>query len=603
MSLFVTVAGQRLYTGRTAGGLDLLTVDAIDAITIKELNAFTNKSVLTVPSPEIDYRLEERSTARFSVYDPNKEFVFDYGQEVIIEDEDYRLFGGIIDRLEKGVPNHDTNSGFFYDITAVDYQALADRRQFFKAYETVDAHAIVGDILAILSEEGVMAGEIQNGPSLTRVTFNGLSCAEALDKVSELSGFTWFIDESKTLYFVRRTTYDADWDVESGQEILWDPAPQLSIGNPEYRNVQYLQAGNAETSPITQHFKGDGVNQTFTVGFPLARVPTIKLNGEPQTVGIKGVDISGYDWYWNEGDPTITQDFDGTPISDTDDLSITFIGTFPLICRATQYAEITRQKLAQGFGSGRIEKTYKDSSLKSQDTATAAAVKKLLHYAVIGRSISYDTTNPGLAVGVIQHVTLPLLGLNNAEMLIHHITVSFEPVTTYSVEACEGPVDSSWEKLFCDLTMEIRNRAAEAVGEADVVQGLEEFSKEWLDTEHPNPFLAVYPGSAKPSDINFPCLADTDKLSYCVLYDVYGVEFFRKPVTAQTITNDVITTITLILAAEGNDQQIGYVGLWGGDLCTDTPGSGIEMEKFAFSKLKTSLESLQLNMTDMKGWT
>jgi hypothetical protein len=571
-------------------------------MTVVELNAFSNQNILMEPSPEIDYRLEERSTARFAVYDLNKEFTFDYGQEVIIEDDSFRLFGGIIDSLEKGVASHDTNSGFFYDITAVDYQALADRRQFFKAYETVDAHAIVGDILAILSEEGVMAGEIQAGPSLTRVTFNGLSCAESLDKVAELSGFTWFIDENKQLYFIERTTYAADWDVVTGQEILWDPAPQLSIGNPEYRNVQYLQAGNAETSPITQHFKGDGVNQTFTVGFPIAREPVITLNDDPQTVGIKGVDVSGFNWYWNEGDASITQDFDGTPISETDDLSVTYIGTFPLICRATQYAEITRQKLAQGFGSGRIEKTYKDSSLKSQDTATEAAVKKLLHYAVIGRSVSYDTTTPGLAVGVIQHVTLPLLGLNDAEMLIHHITVSFEPVTTYSVEACEGPVDSSWEKLFCDLAAEIRNRAAEEVGEADVVQGLEEFSKEWLANEHPNPFLAVYPDSATPGDIDFPCLADTDKLSYCVLYDIYGVEFFRKPITAQTIEENMITTITLILAAEGNDQQIGYVGLWGGDLCSDAAGSGIEMEKFAFSKVKTSLESLQLNMTDTKGW-
>jgi len=602
MSLFITIAGQKLFSGMTVNEINDITIDAINSMTYIELNGYKNENVLLDPEPEIDYRLEERSTARFTVYDPNKQLYLDYGQEVIIEDENYRLFGGIINDLERYPPNKNTSSGFLYDVSAIDYQALADRRQFFKAYETVNADDIAKDILTILKEEGVSVGIIQPGPSLTRVTFNGLSCAESLDKAAELSGFMWFIDENKKFYFIERKTYNAEWNVETGEEILWESSPKLKIGNPEYRNVQYVQAGNAETSPITQQFMGDGVNQTFTVGFPIAREPTVKLNGEQQTVGIKGVDVSGFDWYWNEGDPTITQEVNATPISSSDRLSVTYIGTFPLICRAAQYSEITRQKLSQGFGSGRIEKTYKDTSLKSQESATEAAVKKLLHYAVVGKSISYETILPNLAVGVIQTVNIPLLGLYNSKMLIYHIVVKFEPVTTYYVEACEGPVDSSWEKIFCDMTKEIRNRASEAVGEADVVQGLEEFSKTWRDYEHPNPFIDVFPGSAKPSDVDFPCLADEDKLSYCVLYNEAGSEFFRKPITTQTRTDHLISTITLVLAAEGNDQTIGYVGLWGGDLCSDAPGSGIEMEKFAFTKRKLSLESLQLNMNDIRGW-
>jgi hypothetical protein len=547
-------------------------------------------------SLSIQHRIEERSVASFQIVDEGDGYYFEYGQEVLIYDFDgLRLFGGLISEAKKTAIKPDW-SVVLHDISCTDYQALADRRVFLEAYEEATGAEIVYDILAVLAEDGVRDGNIQLGGDLENLSFNRVMCSEALDKVAELCGYTWFIDEFKRLYFIARGTYPAAWDIVDGSKIR---RGQLDIinGNPEYRNIQYVQGGQALTSTQTESFVGDGTARSFTLRYPPAKQPVITLNGNSQTIGIKGVNTSGFDFYWSKGDLVIAQDSAGTILQPTDVLTIQYIGTYRLIAKASQYAEITRQKIAQGFGSGKIENVTKDAAVQSQDSAIAMARAKLLHYAIIGTKIRYETFYNGLAAGVIQNVDYAAAGLVDKEMLITSIDIGSEKnKIIYRVEACTGPVEDSWEKIFCRLADETKRQSAESLGEADVIQGLEEFSKIWYSTDHPNPFLSV-DSSGTPADIDFPCLTDADKLSYCVLY-TGGVEFFRKPITSQTIGAAQIDTICLVLAEEANNVPISHVGLWGGDACSSTAGTGIEMEKHEFVTEKSSLESLQLNFTD-----
>lgn len=599
---FITIADDKMFTGRTVAEIDLLTVAEIDVLTVGELNAYQNQYILADPSPEISHQVEERSTASFSVKDLAMARSFDLGMEVIIEDENDRLFGGLVDGVV--IDPIEPNGQWIHDITCVDYQALADRRQFYKAYVSTTTDTIVRDILDILDEEEVTEGEIQIGETIENITFNGVSCAEAMDTVCERAGFTWFIDEWKRLYFILRTTYNAAWNITDGTKLQW--SPKLIIGNSEYRNVQYLQSGNAQTSPQTQTFKGDGENQTFTVQFPIATEPTITVNSVAKTVGIGGVDLTGYDFYWNESSASITQDLTATPLAATDILSITYTGYFKLIAKATQQSEVTRQRIAQGFGTGKVEKTAKDTSLKSQATALEAAQAKLAAYASVGRKLEYDTLYSGLAVGTMQTITLAALGLSAVPMLIYSMRVAWpDGITTFSIQTCEGPVEQSWQNIFCGIVEEMKRQASEQAGEADVVQGLEEFTKVWYEVDQPNPFQKVY-ADGTPADDNFPCMATEDRLSYVVLYDAYDQEFYRQQITLQEDASDArsILTTCLILAADGNGT-ITAVALWGGVEASNVAGTGIEMSKHSWSKLKNSLESAQINCTDEmdSGWT
>ena len=546
---------------------------------------------------KINHIIEERSTASFELVDKENAYNFQYGQEVIIYDyDDHILFGGLItcpQRVSTAAPSW---GWCIHYIDAVDYHALADRRVFLGAYEEATGGEIVQDILLILAEEGITEGRIDAGDDITNISFNRVMCTEALEKVSELCGFTWYITEEKKLYFVPRGTYKAAWNISTGSEFLHG-SMKIIHGNPEYRNVQYIQGGQALTTTQTESFKGDGTERSFTLRYPPAKQPVITRNGNPQTIGIKGVNPSGFNFYWSKGDLVIAQETSDTVLQNTDVLIVEYTGTFRLIAKASQSAEITRQRLAQGFGSGKIESIAKDAAIQSQDAAISMARAKLLHYARIGDKVQYETLEHGLYSGVLQTIDYPEAGLNELELLITNVYLSSDQgILVYSVEGVNGPVEDSWEKIFCRLADETKRQSAEGLGEADVIQGLEEFSKVWYPTDHPNPFLSV-DSSGTPADIDFPCLADADKLSYCVLYSG-GTEFFRKPITSQIIAAAQIDTICLVLAAEANDVPISHVGLWGGDGCNSTAGTGIEMEKHEFVKTKNSLESLQFNFTD-----
>jgi hypothetical protein len=575
---------------------ELYTWDDLAGKNIYAVIAGTNVGNIRRDSLSIRHRIEERSAADFQIVDEGDDYYFEYGQEVKIYDFDgILLFGGLITEAMKTAIKPDW-SVCVHEISCTDYTALADRRVFLGAYEEATGHEIVQDIMVVLAEEGITEGDIQLGEDLENLSFNRIMCSEALDKVAELCGYTWFINEFKQLYFIARGTYPAAWHITDGSKIR---RGQLDIitGNPEYRNVQYIQGGQAMTSLQTEPFTGDGVERNFTLNYPPAKQPIITLNGNPQTIGIKGVNTSGFDYYWSKGDLIIAQDTDGVILEATDNLVIQYYGTYKLIAKASQYAEITRQKIAQGFGSGKIENIVKDAAVQSQASAISMARAKLLHYASIGVKIRYETFYAGLAAGVVQDVDYEAAGLTALEMLIFSIDISSEkgkPV--YKIEAGVGPVEDSWEKIFCRLADETKRQSAESLGEADVIQGLEEFSKIWYSTDHPNPFLSV-DSSGTPADIDFPCLADADKLSYCVLYSG-GVEFFRKPITSQVLGATQIDTVCLILSEEANNVAISHVGLWGGDGCSSTAGTGIEMEKHEFVKTKNALESLQLNFAD-----
>lgn len=99
MSIFVQISGRKLFSGMSVAELQPLTTAQITAMTVSELQAFENTHVLADPVPTIDHRIEERSTATFDILDMEEHHSFEYGQEVLIRDEQGRLFGGQIGKL------------------------------------------------------------------------------------------------------------------------------------------------------------------------------------------------------------------------------------------------------------------------------------------------------------------------------------------------------------------------------------------------------------------------------------------------------------------------------------------------------------------------
>jgi len=397
-------------------------------------------------SPLVDQRIEERSTAEFTVIDSLGTASYQRGQPVALYDAaDTLIFGGVIDTSDKVAMA--PGGGLYHPIRCMDWHYLVDKRLVVAAYTTTDAGAIVTDIHTnYLVAEGVGIGSIQTGPEIPEAVFNYVTVAEAFDALAEMAGFTWFIDENKDLYFVDRATYLAPWNWSVATPKPAGSKAILSEGNPLYRNYQYIRGGMGLTTLQVENRTGDGTTYIFIMGYPLAKEPTIVETppGLPaKTVGIKGLE-TGKDYYWSKGDSVISAAI-APDIADA--IQFTYQGQYPLITLAKdEGAQIARAAIEGGTG---IVETIAYESHESGASSQESARSKLTDYCRDAAKFHYPTTDSGIRPGQLQVINYPLLGLNNTEMLIESVVMtSHGNLVIYDITAVVGPVIGSWTRFF-----------------------------------------------------------------------------------------------------------------------------------------------------------
>lgn len=397
----------------------------------------------------IEKRVEERSIASFTVIDETGTEIYVRGMPVEIYDHVGALvFSGFIDT--PGCSKHWVGAGLLHDIVCMDNHYLADKRLVVKPYTEQTAGFIVNDILTdYLAVEGVTVGEIQAGPIITEAIFNYVKVSECMDALQELTGFTWFIDEFKRLYFIDRSTNLAPWNLDGVIHRAIKDSVHLSTGNPYYRNIQYIKGGMGLTTQQTETFTGDGTTKAFTVGYLIAKVPTVTVQDripEGQTVGIKGLD-SGQDCYWNKGDTTIT--FEVAPES-AKTVTIVYYGQFPLITKAVS-TDIDNRASIEGT-SGKVEVMTIETQHESGDSSSQSAQGKINQYCQDAEKFTYQTYEAGLSPGQLQQITYAPFGFTNHEMLIESIviTTSGEDIR-YDVTCITGPSMGSWARFFANI--------------------------------------------------------------------------------------------------------------------------------------------------------
>src|SRR5205823_129213 len=120
----------------------------------------------------------------------------------------------------------------------------------------------------------------------------------------------WQINPDKSLDFVPYTAItgpSVDGTTTDGDGSRSGIVPKVSPGNSKYRNTQYAVGGVAQTGTNDETLQGDGQTRAFTYRYALAGAPSLfTLNGTTKTLGTKGQ--TGFQYYWAQGDPVITQD-------------------------------------------------------------------------------------------------------------------------------------------------------------------------------------------------------------------------------------------------------------------------------------------------------
>lgn len=548
-------------------------------------------------SLSIDDVIRERSTASFIVLDDSGTESYTQGETVTITDGTETIYAGYI---EKPVEKYIMGSGSrLHSIQCKDQHYLADKRVIAKAYENKRTDEIVTDIItSYLADEGITAGTIILGPTLTSCVFNYVSITRALESLAEKSNYIWYIDYDKKLYFMPSTTISAPWEIKSS-EILGN---SISVDrcNTKYRNKQYIKGGKDITDPMAESFKGDGESQTFTVSFPVAKVPTVKVDTVSKTVGIRGID-SGKEWYWSKGEKEVSQDSSGTALTSSNTLEITYQGEYDIVAVSSDFGEIAVMETLEG-SSGVVEYVEDENYITNRDDAIQSANAKLIRYARDSYKVKFRTERSGLKAGQMATVNIPQYNISTS-MLVESVTISrADGSTFYDVTIVYGAENESWTKMFAKMatrgeTFVVR----ENITEDEVLITLHTFSKTWLEATSNNIFRTINPGSStQPGSNTYPCFASTKRVLYTELLTSGNVVLTRKSITKQTGTTTLVST-TYINSADGNGS-VAKVRWYGGDLATSENGSGVLVDEQTLSVTKTTLEALQIEKTDTKGW-
>lgn len=423
----------------------------------------------------IECAIGRRSTANFTAYNPNTTTHFQQYQQVQIYDaSSYMVFSGYITNPQEKKPGF--RSSLITQIQCVDQHFLADKRIIAATYLNQTPAQIVQDIVTtILASEGVTVGQIydpfpqlfvdtttltntttivtQSSAAIPSAVFAYCTVAEALDALTQASSssgvpYYWQIDQLKRLYFVPYTqiTGPAIDGTRIEQKLY---PPQVTRANATYRNTQYIIGGTAQTITQIETRMGDGNTQSFTMGYELSSTPIITVNGITQTVGLKGT--TGFQWYWNQGENTLTQDSSQTKLATADTLTVTYIGQYPTVVSSGNPAQVTYESSLDG-SSGIIEEVEEDATITSLAGGYQEAGNLLTRYGQGGTQLQFSTMQSGYVQGQYCPVSLAMFGLSTG-MLLESVTIDDRDSVNlwYTVNAVSGPYDQTWVDFLGSL--------------------------------------------------------------------------------------------------------------------------------------------------------
>ncbi len=198
-------------------------------------------SLVRAKSLSIRRRSEGQSEASFTLVS-TAGYMPEVGAEVIITLDTLRVFGGII--RERGLTRLNSDKCSI-KVSCHGFNLIPRRRTANFALSNIKAGQAVSYILQNhLSQEGITTGAIEDG--ITLQAFNGeyKSLQDLLDDLAKASGFKWYINENKQLFFIKDDPVtDAPFQLQENGSFRQFGEIEITHTLDGYRNRQYVKKG------------------------------------------------------------------------------------------------------------------------------------------------------------------------------------------------------------------------------------------------------------------------------------------------------------------------------------------------------------------------
>lgn len=351
---------------------------------------------------------DKQNTCSFELIDLSGSGIPSTDDEVVITlANDSKLFGGYILSVSL-----DKKAGAIKaKIKCIDYVRLLDRNLAHITYEdSTDKEVIEGLVGTYALGVGITTTNVLEGVTIDQIRFNYIQLSQCLRRICDLTGRNWYIDYNKDIHYFPLTTNPAPFNIDSDSDDYKDL--RISKDASQLKNRVYVRGGTKLSDPTTYSSKGDGVKKQFVLPDKPKEV-SITVNGTPKTLGIKNVNLTGYDWYVNFQEKYVEQDASGGTLSSSDTLVVTYSYDIPILVAIENSASIEE--------SGQREFAIFDKSISTTQSARERASAELTDYANNIIEGSFRTYTAGFRTGQYININLSEYGVND-DYLIQRVT-------------------------------------------------------------------------------------------------------------------------------------------------------------------------------------
>lgn len=330
----------------------------------------------------------------------------DNGEEIVITLDDASImFGGNVVSVRH---NSVKETGAVQaDLMCSDYTYLLDSNLVHKTYEDMTDKAIIESIVSTYCVGlGITTTNVLEGVTISQISFNYVQPSQAIRKICEMTGRSWYIDYEKDIHYFPSGTDASPFNIDSDSNEYFDL--NISKDNSQLKNRVYVRGGTKLSEFTTYIEVGDGEKTKFVLPDKPHEVTVEVDRGGgyvEETVGIKNVNTEGYKWYLNFQEKYLDQDSGETVLSATDKIRVTYKYDIPILVAIENKASI--------IAYGQREFAIFDKSITTTDAARDRASAELTDYAMSLIEGTFKTYEAGFVSGQTININLSAYDVND----------------------------------------------------------------------------------------------------------------------------------------------------------------------------------------------
>jgi len=344
---------------------------------------------------------------------------------ILVEQDGSKLFGGVIIEMKERVEGKDI---LVTDCYAKDYSYDMDRLMVIAKYEDMSVNDIITDLKTNYLGSAYDISNVYCELAVRFIAFNYEYPSKCLQQLAELTGYDWYVDADKKIYFFSKTQNLAPFNLTDDGDNFYYNSLTLRRDLANLRNTIIVRGGEYKGDLTSEKLSADGQGLIYKQGQRYSDV-FVKVNNVTKTIGTDNIsDPASFDCLYNFQEKFVRFK-DTTKPASGHTVEVGGLPHIPVIVKVKDPDSIAKY--------GVHEFKVVDKSIISKNGARDRAKAEIQSWAEKVSEGSFETSQSGLEVGQCIMVNSVIRGISNEPYIINKITTTLrnglEPVHSVSL--------------------------------------------------------------------------------------------------------------------------------------------------------------------------